>query len=480
MTTMSSPRSRRPPGLAPQVPPLLSFALVAVVIVVVVVVVVGCKSSGGSGDASSKSAGGGGTGGTGGAREFNDATAAEMRIEAMAAADGYVTTIAQALDELRAHTKRPEIARWALENKIATGTAVFTNATQAGDGSALLDMLVYSTLKRQAVEDYWLPKLLGPEDGAAVLDAHRHGEQEVWARGGKMLTRKQLDELKGLIDQWRRDHPTQYYVSHVRLADMLSAQHLTRGSPQLKLPGSVFGLLYMDPLSGLDPMAAELHSYRALTERMMFLVQRMPLVLGAQVDQATLNATSTPEVIRFVTGVENMNERIERFTKVTERFTNATTRVTQVAASYPKELSTERSAAVEQVAAVTATERSAAINQVAAAVAAERKAIIADLDAQDSRLRRITDDMKGVLARADQAGVSINAATTQTVTAAELSTRRTLDRAFWLVLTLILVLLVGIPASAIVYRLVTSREARLARRTASDAAGAAGGVATRI
>jgi len=69
-----------------------------------------------------------------------------------------------------------------------------------------------------------------------------------------------------------------------------------------------------------------------------------------------------------------------------------------------------------------------------------------------------------VLARADQAGVSINAATTQTVSAAELSTRRTLDRAFWLTLVLILVLLVGIPASAITYRLLTTREARFARR----------------
>ena len=72
--------------------------------------------------------------------------------------------------------------------------------------------------------------------------------------------------------------------------------------------------------------------------------------------------------------------------------------------------------------------------------------------------------MKGVLARADQAGVSINAATTQTVTAAEQSTRRTLDRAFWLLLTLILVLLVGIPASAIVYRFMASKESRIAGR----------------
>ena len=422
---------------------------------VAVAAAAGCKSSAKNGDGKPASAVSAHR-----AREFADATGAEMRIEAMAAADGYVTTLAQAFDELRAGTKRPEVARWAVENKIATATAAFTNATEAGDGSALLDMLVYATLKRQAVENHWVPKLIGAEEGAGVLEAHRRGERDVWRRGEKMLTRKQLDELKSLIEQWRRDHPTQYYVSHVRISDIAAAQNLTRGSPQLKVPGSVFSLLYMDPLSGLDPVAAELHSYRELTERMMFLVQRMPLVFGAQFERATHDATNTPEVLRFLDGIDKFNGGVEQFTTHTGRFSDATSRFADVAAGYPKQLSTERAAAIEQASAAVATERAAAIDQAAAAVAAERKAILVELEAQDSRLRRITDDVKSVLARADQAGVSINAATTQTVTAAEQSTRRTLDRAFWLTLTLILVLLVGIPASAIVYRRVTPKDSR--------------------
>jgi hypothetical protein len=387
-----------------------------------------------------------------------------MRIEAMAAADGYVTILMQAFDELHARTTRPEVARWAVENKIATATAVFTNATQAGDGSALLDMLVYANLKRQAIENHWVPKLLGDEEGAGVLEAHRRGERDVWARGEKMLTRKQLDELRSLIEQWRRDHPMQYYVSHVRISDIAAAHDKARGTPQLKVPGSVFSLLYMDPLSGLDPVAAELHSYRALTERMMFLVQRMPLVLGAQVERATHDATNTPEVLRFLDGIDKFNGGVDRFTTHTGRFTDATARFTDVAAGYPDQLSSERAAAIEQASAAVAAERAAAIEQAAAAVAAERKAILVELEAQDSRLRRITDDVKGVLARADQAGVSINAATTQTLSAAEQSTRRTLDRAFWMTLTLILVLLVGIPVSAIVYRRMAAKESRTAGR----------------
>src|SRR5688500_17899682 len=99
MTMPSPPRSRRP-----RIPVSRLFTLL--LSVAVVITAAGCRSSG--------KGGGGGKGVSGdsseGAREFADATAAEMRVEAMAAADVCVTTIAQALDELRASTKRPEVA----------------------------------------------------------------------------------------------------------------------------------------------------------------------------------------------------------------------------------------------------------------------------------------------------------------------------------------------------------------------------------
>src|SRR5688572_31851426 len=54
---------------------------------------------------------------------FKSATREELvtaRLQAMAAADTYVTVLAQADDELRARTSRPEVALWALEHRIAS------------------------------------------------------------------------------------------------------------------------------------------------------------------------------------------------------------------------------------------------------------------------------------------------------------------------------------------------------------------------
>lgn len=367
-------------------------------------------------------AGGGCQASRGGGRASADATGAEMRAEAMAAADVYTTTVVQALDELRETTARPEVARWTLLHKITTATAAFTNATQSSDGGSLLDMLVLATLKRRAVEEHWVPTFLH-EEGKALLAAHVRAENDVWAAGSKMLTRRQLEELKTIIEQWREDHPQQYYVSHIRLADIAASRNLTRQSSQVKLPGSVFGLLYLDPLSGLDPVAAELRSYRALTERMVYLAQRMPLVFVAQVERATNDATGAPEVRRMVNAAEKLNETFSRFADTASRF--------------PQQLSAERTAAIEQA---------------SAAVAAERKAVLTELETQGAQMQRLIGDARVLLDRADQAGASIGKSTAETVLAAERSTLRTLNHAFWLMLMLILVLLVGIPCSAILYR----------------------------
>ena len=446
-------------------PPLLRGAITCTLAVVVATVVVatatGCSSS-------NKGGGGRSAGRADNAKPLSNLTGTELRAEAMASADIYVTTIVQALDQLREQTKRPDVARWALYQKIATATAAFTNASQASDGGSLLDMLVLSTLKRHAVEEQWIPNLLHDE-GKVLLDAQVRAEADVWTAGEKALTKKQLAELKVLIEEWRREHPTQYYVSHVRLADIATSRNLSRQSPQVKLPGSVFGLLYLDPLSGLDPVAAELHSYRALTERMMYLAQRMPAVIAAQVDYAALNATSTPQVLRVVDGIDKFNATVSRFTDVTSRFTDATSRFADTTAKYPQHLTSERKAAIDQAGATVATERKAAIDQAAAAVAAERKAVLAELESQESRVRRIMDDAKSVLDRADTAGASINKSTTQTVATAEQSTRRTIDHLFWRTLVLILVLLAGIPISAIVYRKVAARDAE--RRRSVHSAG---------
>jgi hypothetical protein len=162
---------------------------------------------------------------------------------------------------------------------------------------------------------------------------------------------------------------------------------------------------------------------------MVFLGVRLPLLASAQVEYAVHRATATPEVVRVVTAMETYAGTLDR--------------LAGTFAAYPQVLTAERAAAIDQA---------------AAALAAERKAVVAEVEAQESRLGRVVADVNGVLDRAERAGGSINASTSRTLATAEGATRRTLDRAFWLALILLLVALLGVPASALMYRRAKGRE----------------------
>ena len=79
-------------------------------------------------------------------------------------------------------------------------------------------------------------------------------------------------------------------------------------------------------------------------------------------------------------------------------------------------------------------------------------AVVADLDGQQHKLRELLADARSSLDRAQQAGVQISRATTQTIATAETAANHTLRLAFWLSLALLACLLIGVPISAVLYR----------------------------
>jgi hypothetical protein len=411
----------------------------------------GCKSSGGKPSV-----------GPGRGSSFNrisTTTLIAARLEAMAAADTYAMIIAQAADELRQRTKRDEVIDWALQQRVATATACFTNATGPNGFVGLLDMLVYVTLKREAMERYWIPTLVH-EEGQLMLEAMRRGERDVWASGARVLTGAQLRELRIVIRSWQEANPTQFYVSHIRFTDFAHSMGIHSGSPQVKIPGSVFGLIYADPLAGLDPVARELQEYRALTERMVYLFNRMPLLLSMHVELASRNATGTPQMVRFVDNTEKFAESTKRFADATTRVAEATTRAAGAinrtadeVVKVPANLSGERKAAIEQIDAATTRQVKSALDQVFAGIAEQRQATVRDLEDQESRLRTVIADVRGVVERADEAGRSINTATGETIGATEQATRRTLNHAVALAILLIVATLLAL----LLYRLAVKR-----------------------
>jgi hypothetical protein len=322
-----------------------------------------------------------------------------------------------------------------MEQRVATGMAVYTNATGANDYVGLLDMMVLATLKRRALEEHWIPDLLH-EEGRPMLDAARRGERDVWAAGARVLTDKQLAELQAIIDKWVAEHPGQYYVSHVRFTDFAGAMRVTKSSPEAKSPGSVFGLLYLDPLAGLDPVAREMQQYRALTERALYLANRLPIVLAWRMELAVYRTTNGPQVVKFV-------DNTSKFADATSSFAGATTRFSDAIVRFPQDLTAERTAAVQQIDAATTRQVKSALDQAFAGVTEQRQAIVRDLETQATHAKAVVADVRGVVERADEAGRSLNAQTGQTIGAAELSARRTMRYAFALAVALLFVTLLA-------------------------------------
>ena len=78
-----------------------------------------------------------------------------------------------------------------------------------------LDMVVFATLCRGALERHWLSHDLGKR-GELLKSAFTELEQEAWGIAGKILDAQQQAELREQIAGWQRDRPGQSRVEFVR------------------------------------------------------------------------------------------------------------------------------------------------------------------------------------------------------------------------------------------------------------------------
>lgn len=370
-----------------------------------------------------------------------------FRSESMSLADTYATLLAQPLDKLRSD-ERADVALWALETKIATASGSFTNAANVNEVIGFLDMVTFVCLKRAAVERYWLPEFV-KQDNVGLLHAYVEGERLAWEAANRLLSRPQIEELRALIDAWVQKHPEQLYVSHVRFSEFAAERGITEGSPQSKMPGSVFSLFYIDPLANLDPLSREMIEFRNVTERIVYLMERMPMILSWSTELALARSLQAPSMTKFV---EN-----------TGKFADATREFAQATAGYPDKLSAERQAAVVQIAgeadelvasltksldtqqAKLSDERKAAVEQVSGEVDKQREALLKDVDAQQAKISTMLADVKGIVADTQTVVEQTRVATSQTLQQADTSIAGVIDRIFLYACILVVLILIGTP-----------------------------------
>ena len=406
----------------------------------------------------------------------------ELQLKVMRYADEYAGAISEPIMRFQNETQN-SAERLAAQNwKLAQATSAYTVATGPNPITNALDLVVLATLSRMVMEDSWVGEKYG-ERAAPLRDAHRALEPGAWALIAEVITEAQVQQLHEVIDEWRRRHPNVRAVANVHFKDFASATGRPRAG-EAKSGGSLFGLIGLDPLSNLDPAVKEITQTRYLAERTIYYLQRAPTLLDMQIERLTYQIAAMPETRNALQDVDRVSLAAEAVGKVAEEL--------------PDVVAREREAIIRQFMQELAGQQ----QQMLALVTEVKGALEAGTATSDS-LQGTLRGIDTLLVRFDQKGEEpstpatpakpfdiadyASAAREFTATAKQLEllvaqlnagapgidqlAQRTtanlndlIDRAFWRLVVLVIVLIGAILLAAIAYRAVAKRLSRAETR----------------
>ena len=233
--------------------------------------------------------------------------------------DTFILTTSQATDELQLEAQPIKRDQQVLV-RVRFSSDILALVTGANAIGNLVNMLVYTTSARFGVEDYWLPKVYG-DSVMPLLKVLREQEKNIWDLAGEILTFDQRGELKKAIANSReKSKHTKGEIGS--FASLSLVNDIIKSSAQTKssfMPSSVFKLLDIDPLSGLDPATRELTETRLFGERAMFIVQHMPQLLEWQMELLVERTTKNQEVQQMVSNTTKIAIAGDRLSRTFEQ-----------------------------------------------------------------------------------------------------------------------------------------------------------------
>jgi hypothetical protein len=294
-------------------------------------------------------------------------------------ADLYIATVLVPLRAVDEAITDPALRRDAAAHRYLTVWAALDVATEPNPAVAFLDMVAMAVLNRMAVEDHWLDGYGGIPEAEALLQTMREMEDEIWRQAGQVMSEEQQDELRGLIDEWRRRNPGPTAGNVARFDEFA---HARLASPAAEGGGRTLFL------GSVDQAARSVDETRLTVERVFYWASRAPVLLGLQTESILARATAHPPVARALDDIHAVSGTV---------------------ATLPETVSREREALVadvvaerEELVARISAEREAAINQIAEKVAEERQALLRQIEeAQDEWRVTLTQLHDGMIV-ADQ------------------------------------------------------------------------------
>jgi hypothetical protein len=217
----------------------------------------------------------------------------QLRNSLMDFADRYMQMIGQAADTLQKENPEPDARAGILSAKLFSASAAFSIAADPSPQVALLNMEVLVRLQGSVWRET-IPKKFGDKAAAPLLEVQKKLEEDIDSIALRALSPEKLEELKTLVEEWRKEHPDQRYVSYIRLSDLSEVHH---GGPRAKMPNllSISGLLSTFQLVNMDDTTRSVDQARMVAERALYLSQRMPTLIRWQSEMFFYELASTPE-----------------------------------------------------------------------------------------------------------------------------------------------------------------------------------------
>jgi hypothetical protein len=240
----------------------------------------------------------------------------ELQQELMQFADAFSGHMISGIDQLRQGTNTIDLAE-SLKLKLNYATMILAAATGPNPVADVLDMTVMVSLSRTLVERQWIPGRYG-DSARPILQSLETDETNIWRIAERFLKEQQQQELRTAIEQWGKAHLDLTIALQTRALGLApEAQAPGTGAPAQ--PASVFNLLMIDPLAGLDPATRELEQTRLLGERVLFVAQRMPYLIRWQTQLLGLEMMRMPQVQQFLGDVGHLTTPAERFSRLAEQ-----------------------------------------------------------------------------------------------------------------------------------------------------------------
>lgn len=242
----------------------------------------------------------------------------ELQSQLLRFADNAIESLNLAIGKLQRKDDKYSRSRTLLRRRIATTNDILAIVTGANTYANLIDMAILASLNRMRVEDLWIPKFYG-ESARPYLLASLEVEKEIWRIAATTLKKVQLEELRAAIKIWHEQNPRARSSSDLGSLSFAAEVAQINRSSQPGITSSVFNLLVIDPLAGLDPATRELANTRLFAERGLFLARHLPTLIRWETELLVLQSAEMPQMEKLLANTSQLSESADRFSRTAER-----------------------------------------------------------------------------------------------------------------------------------------------------------------